>query len=732
MSIPPAPPSAAGAASLAAGAGSPPARTRLRFALMSAVLVLASTVCAALLVLLAERYAVAIDVTATREQELSPRTAKLLASLTGDYEIVIAADWTRLDPRAARRARDVLDLLRRGSRHVSASVIDTSSAAGAASYERLLARLAERDAPKARAHGDAIFAAIAGAQGLGASMQSLSSRFLAIRDAIPTGGAGAETNRQFFDDQAAQFRVNGSTLGEIAAKSRESLEKEPGPLGVPDFDAAAAPLKKAMTDLDAGLRQVLSSVDLVARAEEMPEAVRTLAAPLARDLSGLRDLAAIQADALARLPRLDTARVAGVLESSEAALVIGPPEAGVTAVPFEWLFPAGEALATGGGSHADVRRRNEELFATAIDSLARPVNPIVVVVHSWPPPPLLDRQRGFGALVERLGLRGIDVVEWAAAVQPEPPSLRSLDLKGNRPVVYAVFNSDAGASSAEGGNGPERAQRLGATLARLVEDGRAILLSVIPSPLPAFGSKDPLVSALPLFGLSADSARPLMRDALTPSGRVVLPDFQLIASGEGHSVAAAVRGLRTLFEWPVPLRVLPESEAGRSRVTPLYVLEDRGAWAEAEWQELWAVAAPGVRRGLARASPTADAARDDVSGRWVVAAASERDRPAGAGVQRLVAVSSNTWFTDRVTTQQSRLVDGRIASANPGNIELFEAAVYWLAGQDDRIGASATARAVPVIRPLGEGTLAALRWMLVLGLPVLTLGAGVWWRWWRG
>lgn len=708
-----------------------PARTRTRFAAASGVLVLATIVSVVAINALAERFPVRVDVTATREQELSPRTAKLLGGLAGNYEIVVAADWRLIDRRAAQRVRDVLDLFTRGSPRVTATIIDVTTASGSASYQRLLDRLARRDEPEVAAQAATIRSAADAAEQLASALESLGPRVRGVRELIPPDAPGADANTRFFDEQGARCGAIGVQLRAVASASRSALDAPLPSLGVPDLDAAAEPLRRDLASLEEGLRAVGDSLRRFADAEAMPPAAREAARPLAGEFRGLRDAAAIHADALARLGRVDAVRVARTLQAAEAALVIGPPGAGVTAIPLAWLFPPGEAIDAAGESLADMRRRNEELFATAIDSLARPVNPIVVLVHGWPHT-LLDRTRAFSSLEERLGLRGIDMVEWPAALTRDPPSLVRLNPRGDRPVVYVSFSDDAAKGTTGGTTGAQRAESLGEALARLADDGKPILLSVLPSVMPTQGLADRAVAILPLFGLRADSGRPLLKDTLTPTGRVVIPDHLLLARESDHPIAGAVRGLLTMFEWPVPLRVLPEAEAPRARVTPLYVLDDREAWAESEWLGLWTVSAPGTRRGTPATLPAKDSARDDGAGPWVVAAAVERDRPHGGGTQRLVAVGANTWFTDRVTTQQASRVDGRVAAANPGNIELFEAAVSWLAGQDDRIGASATARAVPLIRPIDPSTLALVRWGVIGGLPVLTLAIGVLWRVWRG
>ena len=74
----------------------------------------------------------------------------------------------------------------------------------------------------------------------------------------------------------------------------------------------------------------------------------------------------------------------------------------------------------------------------------------------------------------------------------------------------------------------------------------------------------------------------------------------------------------------------------------------------------------------------------------------------------------------------------RVALVSPGNAELFEAAVLWLAGQDELIATSAGARSTAMVKPLSPGSLTALRWGLIAGLPLMTLGLGILWRLARG
>ena len=121
-----------------------------------------------------------------------------------------------------------------------------------------------------------------------------------------------------------------------------------------------------------------------------------------------------------------------------------------------------------------------------------------------------------------------------------------------------------------------------------------------------------------------------------------------------------------------------------------------------------------------------DPQRDSTVGPWIVAAAAERGAPETGRTQRLVVVGAHGWFFDPVT-QESQVVGGRRVRLNPGNIELFDASVHWLAGLDELIAPSPEAREVSRIRPIDPGALTALRWAVVLAPPmvVLLLGAAL-------
>lgn len=505
----------------------------------------------------------------------------------------------------------------------------------------------------------------------------------------------------------------------------EPLSAKIGEVPVPATDRASQKVRDACKPIFDQLAELTRQLRLITTNEAAPAPTREAVGTLPDRVQAAKDAAGAGVDAARSLPRLDLQRVGEALRSGSCVLVIAPG-AGIRAVEFRALFPD-EANAAG---RADTRRHAEELFASAIGSIENPVRPIVVIAHA-------EGKKFFGdfpiftTLGERLARRGIDLVEWAPVIEPEPTALATLDPAGARPVVYASFAPDSGAASAGAGQlpGPERAAKLGAALTALADAGKPLLISINPSVIATYGQPDPTVSVLERFGLSADSGKPLLKEQISAQGRNVETD-QSVVAGEGtHPILRAVRGLPTLVPWPIPLKAKGANGASGGEITALTTIaDDASTWGESQWLRLWQT--PRAQRGTSPDLPVFDANRDVRGGPWMVAAAAQIPGPRGTP-QRLVVVGSNSWFIDQVTQRQAE-IDGRVIDANPGNIELFESSVLWLAGQDDLIAQSPEAASIAIIRPIAAEQLSMIRWAIVAGLPVLVLVVGGLYRVVRG
>jgi hypothetical protein len=291
--------------------------------------------------------------------------------------------------------------------------------------------------------------------------------------------------------------------------------------------------------------------------------------------------------------------------------------------------------------------------------------------------------------------------------------------------------SDAGKNAGKGAlTGVQRCEKLAKTLERLVGEGRNVCLALNPSIVATYGDKDPIALAIAPLGLTAETGKPLMREQVNGGGRAIVTDMVVQASASTHPLAEAVRGLPTTLPWAIALRA---STTDAGKVWPIMTLPGTaGIWGESQWLALWQT--PRDRRSMMSELPRPDATRDllePLDGTsWMVAAACERKLATGS-TQRAVVVGANSWLIDQVAGR-SGSVDGRQVALSPGNLELFENAIWYLCGRDELIAQSAAASAVAIVQPIDEHKLVRVRLAIIVGLPGLTLLLGLFYRVWRG
>jgi hypothetical protein len=705
------------------------AARRTKYGLTTAVLAIAITAVVVLVNVLAARFAWRVDVTATGEHRLSPRTAGVLSRLPGPCAIVVAGDLSKLDRLSKQDVFDVLEQFARASKQLEVTTIDTSSSGGIEAYTSLIRQLAERDAAAGAEQSKVVTAAAERVKALAAWMDSrLAPALQSLGEAVVKADASATVLAGQFDQRAAAARVAARELERVRVEALAKLDVKIAGVAVPATSEAGAALKEALspritelTALAGAIRQFQASAPS-AKAEDVARA-------LAGEIVSERDQAARAADAAGRLRRLDTQRVAEALRSETAVLLVGPPETGLAAIEPRDLFP----VTLADGVRADNRRRAEQLLGSGLAGLIDPARPIVVFVHAEAQS-ILGEVPLVRKLAQRLATRGVDIVEWPIMLVEQQPSLVPIDPSGKRPVVYIALSPDSSQGSGKQGeaSGVDRATRLGREMARLLDAGAAVVLSLNPSIVPTYGNKDPLAEPFASWGLEVDSGLPILQDRQGPGGREVFTDHVIRVETPAHAIAAAIRGLPTFVAWPVAVRSAAALPQGVT-VSPLLSIAVQGAdgaaWQESQWLRYWQV--PRAQRGSVPDPPKFDEGKDSRQGPWTVAAAIERVSPAG-GRQRAVVVGTNNWFIDAVAQQSVSQVDGRSGLRFPGNIEMFDAVLAWASGQEGLIASSPESRAIPVVSPMSPTLLAWLRGLFVAGVPIVVLVLGAAWRWWRG
>lgn len=652
-----------------------------------------------------------IDLTAAGEHTLSERTRAQIRRLDAPHEIVVLAEAARLNPESRRLITDMLDAYDRASDRITVTWIDPAQENGPQLYEALFRdRLAPLYQSRIEAHALAVADAIERVRSLEPALAALSEHILAVRDALPAD----DQRRGLLDRIAAQARLRSGEISELIAQLRRIAILRAGDLEIADARAAraalAAPAERLAAELD-------NAAQALAAVADPPDAADR-ASVAARAARSLRDQTLLAADAGAELAPLDLADVARTLRDEDAVLVISP--AGVRGVRFSALFPPEFDAAAG---RAALRFAGEEMIARAIASLDDDPAPIVVLVHAVDP--LLDENNApagdtgralFSRLVGELRAQRIDVLEWPVAGDAPRPDLASIDPQRQRPVVYVVIPTFVASPSAAAG-----LAKLSDTVAALIEQGASVLLSLEPSTLPRIGEPDPMIAPLARFGVFPDTSRPLLTRLSTPRGPVVWHEFQLASGPEEHPIAAAAASLRTIVGWPIPIEL--RDAPGALAAPLLTVPPSPNTWGESQW--LAYRSTPLDRRAGVQNPPSPDQS-DLLDGPWTVAAAAQTLAPSGQRAQRIVVVGSNGWFFDPILWELQQ-VDGRPALANPGNIELLQASIDWLAFRDDMIAPSPHARLTPRIGAIPPARLTAIRWALVLALPtaVLLLGLAV-------
>ena len=686
---------------------------RLRFGISSIIVLLATLVSVVLANVLAARFPLRLDVTATAEHTLSPRSRQLLASLREPHLVEIIGNLRTLNPQARQDVLDVLDQFKSGSPNIDVGFLDISSPAGASSYQSLLTQFVDRERQTQAPSRAAVDKALADFPALIDIAENwLAPTLISLKRPFAQSPLASPANEDYLTRAANIAKLNGTTLREAQTAARNALQDHEGPVEVPAVDQAAAILGAALAKVSKDWQTFTEDFKAVA---DNPKAgsLRDVVRPIAQQLAARRDTIAVFTDILSRVAPSDSQRLVAAVRRSGQVVIAGP--AGLRLIELPALFNVGGDV-TG---RADIRRRAEELVSTSLASLSNPHRPIVILTMCEPT--TLAKAPFFTKFRERFTTAGIDVLEWNIndPSQDRPPATTAIDSTGTRPIVYIARCPDTSRPKlGDEPSGLDRHAKLCAALAQVAQSGGNILLSIGPSIVPIASSPDPADQVLSQFGLRALSDRTVMTELRITGGRVVDPDISLTPAdaSKDFPIDRALAGLPTFLPWPTPIgitdlnaRVILQAESSNNR------------WLESQWRNYKLV--PRDQRGSVADPPKYDPQFDSNQGPWPIVVAASRETQGKR--QRLITVGSNDWFVDPVTTQTQGNVDGRLSLANPGNVELLDAAVSWLADQDDLIAQSAAARATPLIAPIPDGMLLWLRVGVILGVPLLVLLLGL-------
>jgi hypothetical protein len=641
-----------------------------------------------------------IDATKTRAYSLSEQTMRLLDSLEGEWTIALVMVEERVDRTIRRQIDEVLDRYVRASPNITVQKIDPTDPRSLADYESLIARLRTIYRNVAEQyehhldHGSRVFEELL----LFARQESgdLDQLAQVLDPDAPGVRRFAERTRMM-----GLLADQGETILNEIHKARQITDARP----IPDYDTAQSVLVQALSQSANELFDMAEVIEEWIEGGRLERELREFLSPILLELQQWTQRLARAVDPLMHLPPLELSIIGETLAEGEAVVIIGPT--GATVIPSQQLFPMMMNFRRERGPEGmvrlDQRFRGEQLLSAAMRSLTVEHMPKVTFVHAEPQSLLRPRDRNVDlyAMAVALNASRFEVDEWLID-QMEKPQPRP-----GQPAVWVVVPPAA----RPGLEPPQRELDLISAVRELLEAGEPVLLSVYPSQLPRYGQTDPWSRLAEKLDMSVDTAQAIFESVRSDVDHVEVQRGLAVQSmPTDHVIARAVHGQQIYFSLPVP--IMPFDDISQAvRWSPLVIAEPAAnRWLEPNWHADTAELEPAPsERRLQQAT--------------AMAMAIERPNPAGPGEQRTVLVGAGGWMLSFVADAAVPIGGERMALTNPGNRELLLASVAWLAGMDDLVAQSPMSQEVARLGEVSDAWL--WRWAIVLGLPALSLAAGL-------
>ncbi|MDG2424800.1 MAG: Gldg family protein [Phycisphaerales bacterium] len=664
-----------------------------RSATWSTILYVAGVIVAAVaLVVLAHlpEIRVRIDATKSRAYSLSPQTMELLDHLEGEWTLAVILVESQADPATVRQVDEVLSRFSASNESLRVLRIDPTRPESLRIYESLLIDLQDRYREEIEAYTVAIEEATGEFRGL-------------IRFAGEMAGQLRVLAESSSQELSRNLTPRIGALSLLAGQGSLVLEEVEDALGIEE----SRPLPnhaRAVSILAQGLSQWAEELDDAARLLDDEDSIE--AARLGEDCIVEARRLAIAADRLVRLPRMELSRIGGLLQSGDAAIVLGPEQAAV--IPAGQLF-AGMVSGTEERVSFDRRFRGEQLLSSAIRSLDEGIDPTVIFVHDRDVSMLKSDSQNIDVTGAQSMLEAsrVNVMEWSVSTEKRPV------IPPGSPAVWIVM-----APARRTGLKPSRSEmELVHVAGNLLADGEPVLLSFYPSLLPRYGQSDPWAELVRPLGIEVKTGQVITESNRGPDGEHVVGRVQVLTEfTEPHLVAAALHGQSLALPLPVPVGISEDARRG-DILLMAHVSPRSTRWLEEDWSPRdEAMPMQADQTSLDQPAP--------------VIAAVERPSPVGGEPQRVLVVGSGGWMLNYVADMVMATGGERYALLYPGNHELLLSGSAWLAGLDDRIAPGPLSQEVARLGSIPSATRRQWSWFLLLGIPgVITLvGIGVWFR----
>jgi hypothetical protein len=328
---------------------------------------------------------------------------------------------------------------------------------------------------------------------------------------------------------------------------------------------------------------------------------------------------------------------------------------------------------------------------------------------------IADQLRQYNFDVMEKDITGQYAMQAQMQRQPAPPEPSDADIKD---AIWVVLSFQP----KMGRQGPSP---LGPKLAEHLKEGGSALVLFFPM-------ADDLSDALKDWGVTARTDMVAIHEPVasqgTSTGDMVenaqrMPIVFVTKQYGDHPLAKPLASLASLLSPIVPVQA--SQEKGYTTTPLIPIPQTPKSWGETDVND--AIQGKPAQFNPGTGAEGGDLPNTSQSPLYAGAAVEKKD---GKTDGRLVVLGSLQFAMNQILEipDQGMLKRGVVVAQFPGNAELFENSIFWLAKMDSMLAISPEALQVSRIEPMGDGQLAFWRWgvlIIILPLAVVLSGAGV-------
>ncbi|HVS71049.1 MAG TPA: hypothetical protein VHQ47_07330 [Phycisphaerae bacterium] len=680
-----------------------------------AVLVAVGVTIVALALFVSAKYTKHWDITSGGIYSLSDSTKKLLAEIDqgkNQYELVNLFQSTG-DPQSAEHERRVDDLVNDYARRSKNITVDDDAAL---SRDALSQKIMARYTSELKPYQDAIDDYAKVSKDIGNLAKDEAPNMSALAQQPGLNQQAVQVATELYSAMSAEIPDALTKMDKLVKRETDSTTPDWGQL---------------VTTLKDPLGQIQSTLNVLATPAQTKQAFPPAIADYFAKAAGKYKAVADELSAyIDRLNKLKPLTVEDILSSirPNTLVVLGPTSAKV--ISEYDIFKQAPADPQNPQASTAEDFEGEQAVSSALVSMVRPEKVKVVLVTSTPRNVTTSGDPdSWTELSNRLKDLNFDVMEWSPPGPPtspdQPPPSPTPPAQG-KGVVWIVFPpSPPSAQQMMSGAMPDPKPLVDAVHAHIAAGGNALLLADATGGNPLMGMSPggdsyPFDDIAKSFGILVQPKYMAVWNYSAEGQSEVIPVVP-ITQYEKHEITKPLAGLQTVFE-------ALQSQTGGMEGAPTSVTVDSTVPKGVDVHEL--IETPNDADHWGETSYAATATFDkgtDMVPPIGLAAASVKNAGDKDKEQRLVVIGSSTIGSDRLVNRTSLAQVGNEVVPYylyPGNAELVDNSVLWLAGYENMIAVSAKSGVAMRIGQISPGLMTFMHWVIYLWIPVLALIAG--------